>query len=167
MSRLSAAEAEVLVASELLGCFIEARDARACVCLGCRWGRGRGRNNGGAGRGISGFVCARGFSFARVGLIELDLVLLNPACAFDELGQCGGRPEVEELGRERGGELVAEFSDGRTGVLIAAKIDVKHVPLGQERVNSVVGLHDKTFHGSQRSPVLVRALEAVVKQEEG
>ena len=61
MSRLSAAEAEVLFASELLGCFIEARDARACVCLGGRWGRGRGRNNGGAGRGNSGSVCARGF----------------------------------------------------------------------------------------------------------
>ena len=163
MSRLSAAEAEVLFAGELLGCFIEARDARGRVCLWGRGGRGRGRNNGGAGKGNSGTVCARGFRFPRVGLIELDQVLLNPACAFDELGQCGSRPEVEEHGRERARELVAKFCDGRTGVLIAAKLDVELVPLGQERVNSVVGLHDKTFQGSQRSCVLVRVLEAVVK----
>ena len=167
MSGLSAAEAGVLFAGELLGCFIEARDARACVCLGGRGGRGRGRNNGGAGKGNSGSVCARGFRFARVGQIELDQVLLDPACAFNELGQCEGRPEVEELGSERGGELVAKFSEGRTGVLIVAKLDVQLVPLGQGRVNSVVGLHDKTVHGGQRSPVLVRVLEAVVKQEEG
>ena len=96
-------------------------------------------------------------------MIELDQVPLNQACAFDELGQCGGRPEVEELGHERGRELVVKFGDGRTGALIAAKLDVKHVPLGQERVNSVVGLHDKMFHRGQRSPVLVRVLEAVVK----
>ena len=140
MSRLSAAEAEVLFAGEMLGCFIETRNARGCACLGARCGRGRGRNNGGAGKGNSGSVCARGFQFARVGLIELDQVLLNPACAFDELGQCGGRSEVEELGREGGGKLVAEFSDGGMGVLIAAKLDIELVPLGQERVNCVVGL---------------------------
>ena len=103
----------------------------------------------------------------RVGLIELVQVLLNPACAFDELGQYGGRPEAEELGRERGGEHVAKLCEGRSGVPIAAKLDVELVPLGQERVNSVVGLHDKTFNGGQRSPVLVRVLEAVFKQEEG
>ena len=100
-------EAEVLFAGELLGCFIEARDARVCVCLGGRWGSGRGRNNGSLGKGNSGSVCASRFQFARVRLIELDQVLLNSACAFDELGHCGGRPEVEELGREGGGELVA------------------------------------------------------------
>ena len=98
-----------------------------------------------------------------MGLIELDQVLLNPACSFDELGQCGGRSEVEELGGERGGELVAEFSDGRTGVLITAKLDVELVPLGQERVNRVIGPHDETFYGGQRSSILVRVLEAVVK----
>ena len=167
MSGLSAVEAEVLFVGELLGCFIEARDAKVCVCLGGRWGRGRERNNKGAGKANSGSVCARGFRFARVGLIELDQVLFNPGCAFDELGQCGSRPEVEELGRERSGELVAKFGDGRTGVLIAAKLDVELVPLGQERVNSVVGLHGETFDGGQRSPVLVQVLEAVVKQEEG
>ena len=96
-------------------------------------------------------------------LIELDKVLLNPACAFNELGQCGGGPEVEELGRERGGEHVAEFSDGGTGVLITAKLDIELVPLGQERVNHVVGHHDETFHGGQRSSVLIRVLEPVVK----
>ena len=124
MSGFSAAEAEVLFAGELLGCLIQARDARVCVCLGGRWGRGRGRNKGGVGKGNSGSVCARGFRFTRVRVIELDQVLLNPACAFDELGQCGGGPEVEELRRDRGGELVAKFGDGGMGVLITAKLDI-------------------------------------------
>ena len=88
-------------------------------------------------------------------LIELDQFLLNPACAFDELGQCGGRPEVEELGRERGGELVAEFSDGGKGALITAKLDIELVPLGLERVNRVVSLLDETFHGGRCSSILV------------
>ena len=100
-------------------------------------------------------------------MVELDEILLNPACAFDELGQCRGGPEVEELGREGGRELVAEFGDGGTGVLITAKLDIELVPLGQERVNRVVGPHDKTFHGGQRSSVLVRVLETINKQEEG
>ena len=97
MSGLSAAEAEVLFAGKLLGCFIEARDARGCVCLGGNVGRGRGRNSGGAGKGSSSSIVARGFGFARVGVVELDEILLNPACPFNELGQCRGRPEVEEL----------------------------------------------------------------------
>ena len=88
-------------------------------------------------------------------LIQLDQILLNPACAFHELGQFGGRPVVEDLGRERGGELVAEFGDGGTEVLIPANLDIELVPLGQERVNCVVGLHDETFHRSQRLSVLV------------
>ena len=155
MSGLSAAEAEVLFTGELLSCFIEARDARVHVCLGGRWGRGRGRNNGGSGKGSSGSIGARGFGFAGVGMVELDEILLNPACALDELGQCGGGPEVEELGREGGRELVAEFGDGGTGVLVTAKLDTELVPLGQERVNRVVGLHDETLHGGQRSSVLV------------
>ena len=124
MARLSAAKAEVLFAGELLGCFIEAKDARGCVRLGGRWGRGRGRNNGGAGKGNSGSVCARGFGFARMGVVELDEVLLNPACAFNELRQCGSGPKVKELRRDRGGELVAEFGDSGTGVLITAKLDI-------------------------------------------
>ena len=103
------------------------------------------------------------FQFARIRLLELDLDLLNPACAFDELGQCGGSPEVEELGREGGGELVAEFRDGGTGVLIRPKLDIELVPLDQEGVNRVVGLDDKTFHGGERCSVLIRVLEAVVK----
>ena len=100
-------------------------------------------------------------------MVELDEILLNPACSFDELGQCGGGPEVEELGREGGRELVAEFGDGGTGVLITAKLDIELVPLGQERVNRVAGPHDKAFHGGQRSSVLVRVLETIVEQEEG
>ena len=155
MSGLSAAEAKVLFAGELLSCFIEARDARGCVCLWGNLGRGRGRNSGGAGKGGSGSIGARGLGFAGVRVVELDEILLNPACAFDELGQCRGRPEVEELRRERGRELVAEFGDGGTGVFVTAKLDIKLVPLGQERVNRVVGLHDETFHGGQRSSVLV------------
>ena len=118
-------------------------------------GRGRGRNSGGAGKGGSGSIGARGFGFAGVRVVELDEILLNPACTFDKLGQCGGGPEVEELGREGGRELVAEFGDGGTGVLVTAKLDIELVPLGQERVNRVVGLHDETFHGGQRSSVLV------------
>ena len=97
MSELSAAEAEVLFAGELFGCFIEARDARGCVCLAGNLGRGRGRKSGGAGKGSSGSIGARGFGFARVGVVELDEILPNPACAFDDLGQCGSGPEVEEL----------------------------------------------------------------------
>ena len=96
MSWLSAAEAEVLFAGKLLGCFIEARDVRGCVCLG----RGRGRSNGGAGKESSGSIGARGFGFARVEVVELDEILFNPACAFDELGQCGSGPEVKELRRD-------------------------------------------------------------------
>ena len=99
-------------------------------------------------RGVRGSIGAKGFGFARVGVVELNEILLNPACAFDELGQCGGGPEVEELGGEGRGELVAEFGDSGTGVHIAAKLDIELVPLGQERVNCVVGFHDKTFHGS-------------------
>ena len=167
MAGLSAAEAEVLFAGKLLSCFIEAGDARGCVCLGGRLGRGRGRSNGGAGKANSGSGGARGFGFARVGVVELNEVLLNPAWAFDELGQCGSGTEVEELGREGSGEFVAEFSHSRTGVLIAAKLDIELVPLGQERVDCVVGPHDKTIHGSQRSSVLVRVLETIIKQEEG
>ena len=155
MSGLPAAEAEVLFVGELLGCFIEARDARGRVCLGGSLGRGRGRSNGGAGKGNSGSIGARGLGFTRVGVVELNEVLLNPACAFDELGQRGGGPEVEELGREGDRELVAEFSYGGTGVLITAKLDIELVPLGQEHVNRVVGPHDETFHGGQRSSVLV------------
>ena len=155
MSGLSAAEAEVLFAGQLLSCFIEARDARVRVFLGGKWGRGRGRNNGGAGKGSSGSIGARGFGFVRVGMVELDEILLNPACAFDELGQCGGGSEVGELGREGGRELVAEFGDGGTGVLVTAKLDIELVSLGQERVNRVIGLHDETFQGGQRSSVLV------------
>ena len=60
MSRLSAVDAEVLFAGELLGCFIETRDARGCVWLGGSLGRGRGRSNGGAGNGSSGSIGARG-----------------------------------------------------------------------------------------------------------
>ena len=167
MSGLSAAEAEVLFAGELLSCFIEARDVGGCVCLGGRLGRGRGRNKGGAGRGSSGSIGARRFGFARVGVVELNEVLLNPACAFDELGQCGSGPEVKELRRDRGGELVVKFGDSRTGVLITAKLDILLVPLGQEHVNCVVGFHDKTIHGTQPSSVFVRVLETLVKQEEG
>ena len=126
----SAAEGEVLFTSELISCFIEATDARGCVCSGGRWGRGRRRNGGGAGKENLGSVCASSFRFASVRLIELDQVPLNPARAFHELGQCGGRPEVEELGRERGRELVAEFGDGGTGVLITAKLDINLVPFG-------------------------------------
>ena len=100
-------------------------------------------------------------------MIELDEVLLNPASVFDELGQHGSRPEVVELGRDWGEELVVEFSDGGTGVLVVAKLDIELVPLGQKCVNCVVGLHGKMIHGSQCSSVLVRGVEAVVKQEEG
>ena len=109
ISGLSAAEAEVLFAGELLGCFIKARDARGCVCLEGRLGSGRGRSNVGAGKGNLSTVGARGFGFARVRVIELDEVLLNPVCTFNELSQCGGRPEVEKLGREGGGKLVADL----------------------------------------------------------
>ena len=130
-------------------------------------GRGRGRNSGGAGKGNSGSIGARGFGFARVGVVELNGILLNTACAFDELGQCGGGPEVEELGREGCAELVAEFGDGGTGVLIAAKLDIELVPLGQERVNCVVGFHDKTIHGSQSSSIFVQVFETIVEQVEG
>ena len=164
---LSAAEAEILFAGELLSCFIEAGHARGFVRLGGRLSRGRGRSNGGVGKGNSGSGGARGFGFARMGVVELDEVLLNPASAFDELGQCGSGPEVKELRRDRGGELVAKFGDGGTGVLITAKIDIWLVPLGQEHVNCVVGFHDKTIHGSQRSSVFVRVLETLVKEEEG
>ena len=52
-------------------------------------------------------------------MVELDELLLNPACAFDELGPCGSGPEVEELR-----ELVAKFGDGGTGVLITAKLNI-------------------------------------------
>ena len=107
------------------------------------------------GKRNSGSVCVGRFQFARVRLIELARVLLNPAYAFDELGQCGGRREVEELGRERPGELVVDIGDGGTGVLITAKLHIELVPLGQQRVNRVVGLHDETFHGGQRTSVLV------------
>ena len=65
--------------------------------FGGQIGQRKGRSNGGAGKGISGSILAGGFGFARVGVVELDEILLNPACAFDELGQCRGRPEVEEL----------------------------------------------------------------------
>ena len=155
MSRFSATKAEVFFVDELLGCFIKATDARGCVCLGGSLGRGRGRSNGGAGKGSSGSIGARVFGFARVGVVELDDILLNPACALDELGQCGGGPEVEELGREGGRELVGEFGESGTGVVIMANLDIELVPLGQEHVNRVVGPHDETFHGSQRSSVLV------------
>ena len=47
-------------------------------------------------------------------MVEWYEILLNPACAFDELGQCGGGPEVQELGHEGSGELVAQLSDGGT-----------------------------------------------------
>ena len=100
-------------------------------------------------------------------MVELYEVLLNPACAFDELGRCGCWPAVEELGREGSGELVAEFGGGRTGVLIAAKLDIELVPLGQEHFNCVIGYHDKTIHGSQSSSVSVRVLETIVEQGEG
>ena len=155
MAGLFAAEAEVLFAGELLCCFIEAREARGCVRLGGNVGGGRGRTRGDAGKGSSGSIGAGGFGLAGVRVVELDEILLNSACVFDELGQCRGRPEVEELRRERGGELVAEFGDGVTGVLVTANLDIELVPLGQERVNRVVGLHDETFHGGQRSSVLV------------
>ena len=55
MAGLSAAEAEIMFAGELLGYFIEARDAGGCVRLGGNVGRGRGRKSGGAGEGSSGF----------------------------------------------------------------------------------------------------------------
>ena len=142
MSGISAAEAEVLFAGELLGCFIEARHARGCVCLGGNWGRGRGRNSGGAGKGSSGSIGARGFGFARMGMVELNEILLNPACAFDELGQCGSGPQVKKLRHDRGRELVSKFGDDGTGVLITAKLDIYLVPCGQVRVNFVVGFHD-------------------------
>ena len=100
MSWLSAAEAEVLFAGELLGCLIEASDARGYVCLRGNLGRGRGRNSGGAGKGSSGCIGARGFGFARMVVVELDEVLLNLVCAFDELGRCGSGPEVKELRRD-------------------------------------------------------------------
>ena len=58
MSGFSAAEAEVLFAGELLGCFIEERDARGCVCLWGNLGRGRGRNSGGVGKGSLGSIGA-------------------------------------------------------------------------------------------------------------
>ena len=167
MSGLPAAEAEVLFAGQLLGCFIEIRNVRGCVSLGGSLGRGRERSNGGAGKGSLGSVCPRGLRFARVGVVELDENLLNPACAFDELSQCESGPEVEEIRRDRGGKFVAKFGDGGTGVLIKAKPDIQLVPLGQERVNCVVGFHDKTIHGRQPSSVFVRVLETLVKQEEG
>ena len=69
MSGLSAAEAKVLFAGELLSCLIEARDARGCVCLWGNLGRGRGRNSGGAGKGSSGSIGARGFGFAGVRVV--------------------------------------------------------------------------------------------------
>ena len=72
MAGLSAVEGEVLFTGELLSCFIEARDARGCVCLGGRLGRGRGRSKGGAGKGNSGSGGARGFGFASVGVVELN-----------------------------------------------------------------------------------------------
>ena len=97
MSGLSAVEVQVLFVGKLLGCFIQVRDARGCVCLGGNVGLGRGGNSGGAGKGSSGSIGARGFGFAELGVVELDVILLNPACAFDELGQCRGRPEIEEL----------------------------------------------------------------------
>ena len=100
-------------------------------------------------------------------MIELDEVLLNPASAFDKLGQFGSGPEVEELVGAGSGKLVAKFGDGGTGVLMVAKLDDKLIPLGQKRVNSVIGLHDETFHGGQHSSVLLQVLEAVVKQVEG
>ena len=59
----------------------------------------------------SGSGGAKGFGFARMGVVELDEVLLNPACAFDELGQCGSGPEVKEFRRDGGGELVAKFGE--------------------------------------------------------
>ena len=115
----------------------------------------------------SGSFGTRWFIFARVRVVELNEVVLNPACEFDELGQCGGGPEVEKLGREEGKKLVAESGDSGTGVLITEKIDIELDPLGQECFNHVVGPHDKTFLGGQRSPELVQVPEAVVKQEEG
>ena len=124
MAGLSAAEAEVLFAGELLSCCVEAGDASGCLRFGGRLGRGRGRDNGGAGKGNSGSVGARGFGFAGMGVVELDEVFLNPACAFDELGHCGSGPEVKELIRDRGGELVAKFVDGGTGLLITAKLNI-------------------------------------------
>ena len=100
-------------------------------------------------------------------MVELNEVLLNTACAFDELGQCGGGPEVEELAHEESRELVAEFGGGGTGGLIAAKLDIELVPLGQERVHCVVGFHDKTIHGSKSSSVFIRVLESIVEQVKG
>ena len=88
-------------------------------------------------------------------MVELNEILLNPACAFNQLGQCGGGPEVKELGREGSRELVPEFGDGWTGVLITAKLDIELVLLGQERINCVVGFHDEMIHGSQSSSVFV------------
>ena len=79
-------------------------------------------------------------------MIELDEVLLNPASTLDELGLCGSGPEVEELVRKGGGMLLSKFGEGGTGVLLVAKLDVELVPLGQECVNSVVSLQDKTFN---------------------
>ena len=87
-------------------------------------GRGKGRSNGGMGKGNSVSGGARGFGFARMGVVELDEVLLNPACGFDELGQCGSGPAVKELRRDRGGELVAKFGDGGTDVFITARLDI-------------------------------------------
>ena len=86
MSWLSAVEAEVLFAGELLGCLIEARDARGFVCLGGILGGGRRGSSGGAGKGNSGSTGAREFGFSRVGVVKLNEILLNPACAFDEPG---------------------------------------------------------------------------------
>ena len=92
MSRLSAAEAEILFMGELLCCLIEVRYSRGCVCFRGGLDRGTRRGKRGAGKGSSGSVGARGVGFTRVRVVELIEVLLKPACAFNELGQYRGGP---------------------------------------------------------------------------
>lgn len=99
-------------------------------------------------------------------MIELDEVLLNPVCTFNELGQCGSGPEVKELKRDWGWKLAAKFTDGGMGILLTAKIDMELFPLGQKHVSRVVGFHDKTVHGSQRRYVFVRVLVTLGEQED-
>ena len=106
----------------LLGCLIEARDEWDCVCLGASLGRGRGRSSGGAGRGNSCSIGPRGFRFARVGSIKLDDVLLNPACALGELGQCGSRPEVGKLDVREVGSLLRNALTAGQELLLRSRV---------------------------------------------
>ena len=85
MPGFPAAETEVLFTGKLLGCFVEARDTRSYGCWGGRLGRGWGCS--GRAERVSSFIdIVGGFRFTGVRVVELDEVLFNPTCAFDELG---------------------------------------------------------------------------------